>query len=104
MASLYLLKKITDKFASKTFRLPNNGSELLVAGISKYAIEYTLLKYEVSMYFILLSPTLPLLEISPCYGLALYGLTFSAIPIVVGIPAYRTANSIVNKNLKIYNY
>ena len=86
MASLFVLRKVCESLSPNIFITATNNTHIMVGAISKYAVEHTLLTYEMSLYN------------APFVCSALI-----TLPVIYCIPAYRTYNAIVNKNIQILN-
>lgn len=107
MASLYILKKLCKGMSPNTFIPAITNTDILVAGISKIAIEHILLKTEISIYngvFILPLFTPILIEKQPALIIPFIFSVFITTPIIYGVPAYRTYKAVVNKNLQIIDF
>lgn len=107
MASLYILNKLCKGLAPNTFVPAITNADILVSGISKFAIEHTLLKTEMTIYnsvFFLPVMTPIAVETQPIIILPFIFTVLITAPIIYGVPTYRTYKSIVNKNLQIINF
>ena len=106
MASLYILKKLCKGLSPNTFIPAITNVDILVSSVSKLYIEHTLLKTEMNVYNIILSfPAYTSLGDSFHKLLIPYAISLLiTMPIIYGIPIYRTYKSIVNKNLQIINF
>lgn len=107
MASLYILNKLCKKLAPNTFVPAITNADILVSGISKFAIEHTLLKTEITIYngIFILPVLIPgVVEMHPTIGLPFLSSILITFPVIYGVPAYRTYKSVVNKNLQIINF
>lgn len=86
MASLCVLRKVYESLSPNIFITATNNTHIMVGAISKYAVEHTLLTYEMYLY------NAPF----TCSSLL-------TLPVIYCIPAYRTYKAIVNKNIQIIN-
>lgn len=106
MATLYILNKLCKGLRPNTFVPAITNADILVSGISKFAIEHTLLKTEMTFYngiFILPGLT-PFMETKPIIMLPFLSSILITLPVIYGVPAYRTYKSVVNKNLQIIDF
>jgi len=101
MASLYLLNKFYNYLTPNTFVPAITNSEIFLSIIIKFYIEYILLKYELYYYIILLL----LVSLYENFLLILpFALILCYQIIIISVPAYRTYKSIINNNIKIFNF
>jgi len=107
MASLYILKKIYKELPPNTFIPTITNADVMISGISKFAIEHTLLNIEMSIYNGLFIMPLFVPTIVKTHPETIIPLVLSLLiiyPVIYGIPAYRTYKSFVNKNLQIIDF
>jgi hypothetical protein len=112
MASIYIINKICKSLAPNTFIQATKNTDIIVGGISKFTIEHILLKYEMILYKgLLMSPLFITSSVDihidkPILVPFIVG-SLITLPVIYSIPycipAYRTYNVIVNKNLQIIN-
>jgi hypothetical protein len=119
MASLYVLKKLYKGLAPNTFVPAIVNTDIIISCISKLFIEHTLLKIEMSVYNTLLAIPIfaipiftPISKAYPeivipfffCSVLTFFFCSVLTLPIIYGVPIYRTYKSIVNKKIEIINF
>lgn len=107
MASLYILNKLYKRLAPNTFVPAITNADILVSGISKFVVEHTLLKTEMAIYngvFLLPLLTPMVVETKPAIILPFLSSVLITLPVIYGVPAYRTYKSVVNKNLQIIDF
>ncbi len=106
MASLYVLKKLYNGLAPNTFVPAIANTDIIVSGICKLFVEHSLLNIEMSIYNILfIIPTFtPIVKSNPEILLPFIFSSLLTLPIIYGVPIYRTYKSIVNKNIDIINF
>jgi hypothetical protein len=106
MASLYILKKLYKGLAPDTFVPAIGNIDIIVSGISKLFVEHSLLSIEMSIYNCLFTVPIftPISKAYPEIIFPLFVSSFLTLPIIYGVPTYRTYKSIVNKKLEIINF
>lgn len=107
MASIYILNKVCKGLLPNTFIPAIKNSDIIVSGISKLVVEYTLLKYEMITYNIIFIAPICVPSVIETYPTIIMPFVFSALitlPVVYCVPAYRTYKAIVNKNLQVINF
>lgn len=106
MASLYILNKLCKELKPNTFVPAITNADILVSGISKFAIEHTLLKAEMTIYngIFILPKLTSFMETNPIIILPFISSVLITLSVIYGIPAYRTYKSFVNKNLQIIDF
>lgn len=105
MASLFLLNAFCKKLKPNTFVKAKTNSDILISSIIKFKIESTLLTYEMTLYNALLA--IPIIFPEPNYPLFIFPLSInllSSIPVIYGIPIYRTLKSLKQDKLQIINF
>lgn len=101
------LNKLCKGLKPNTFVPAITNSDILVSSVSKFAIEHTLLKMEMTIYngiFILPVLTPMDLEMRSLLAIPFISSVLITLPVIYGVPAYRTYKSVVNKNLQIIDF
>lgn len=106
MASLYILNKLCKGLRPNTFVPAITNADILVSGISKFDIEHTLLKTEMTFYngIFILSGLTPFMETNPIIILPFISSVLITLPVIYGVRAYRSYKSFVNINLQMIDF
>ena len=106
MASLYILKKLYKGLAPNTFVPAIVNTDIIVSGFSKLFIEHSLLNIEMSIYncLFIIPMFTPIVNSYPEIVIPLLFSSVLTLPIIYGVPIYRTYKSIVNKKIEIINF
>jgi len=100
MDSLYILNKLCKRLTPNTFIPAITNTDILVSGISKFAIEHTLLKTGMTLY----NGHVFLPILIPIIALPFLSSVLITLHVIYDVPAYRTYRSVANKNLQMINF